>query len=219
MRYRITDYQAFLGGLAMLIIGLILSLKSIIYVNIEYYGSETIRARWLWEFALSLQILAFAFMWAAHHTRVIGATGRWRKRAIIHAILGLLAVTMPVGLMLLAAYMDWFRFPPSSDVVKRMIEFAALIWLFSNVALPMLLGLVYNNGVWSRFEQGGILGALKILLKRYWPGVLMIAGLVLSKSLESNLGYIFAPFLGYLQGSFGYFNKAFRPQTASALSS
>jgi hypothetical protein len=217
LKHRITDYQAFLGGVALIITGLVLFLKTVIYINIENYGSETIRARWLWELALSLQILSFAFMWAAHHGRVTAATGRWRRRTIIHAALGLGAVSMPMFLIIMAAFLDWFLYPPSADTIKSIIHVAVIFWAFSNVLIPLILGIIYRNGVWMLIADRGLFLAVAFLFKQYWPGILMVAGIVFSVTQNNNVGYILAPLLGYFQGSHAYFSKAFRVQVSKKI--
>lgn len=205
LRHRIKDYRAVYGALALVLIGLVLTLQSALYVNIGYFGPDIITARWHWELMLNIQILCFAFMWFSHHNRILFSEGRWRVRAIANFIMGFLAVGMPLFLTILGAGMDWYRNPPGPDVTKFMIRIAVGIWLVSNFLIPLLLPVVM-----SRKLKSVTFGFLTFSNLRHMVAGLMVLLLLCNDHLPANIGYVCAPFLCFLHGGLVYLEKSFR---------
>lgn len=202
----IKDYRAMYGAIALILIGAVLSLQSILYVNIDFFGRDIIRARWHWELMLNIQILCFAFMWFSHHNRILFSSGKWRVRAITNFLIGFGAVGLPIFLTILGAVMDWYRTPPGPDVSKFMIRLAVGMWLLSNFVMPGFQALFFRPDRIKTHRQNNVFARV-----RHIPAVLMIILLLANTYLPGNLGYVAAPFLCFLHGGLVYLEKALRP--------
>lgn len=192
------------GAIALALIGAVLSLQSTLYLNIDSYGVEIIRARWHWEIVLNIQILCFAFIWFSHHNRISYAEGRWKVRAIVNFLIGFAAVGMPLFLTVLGTYMDWYRTPPDTETAKYMIRVAVYIWLGSNFAVPLIQRTVVKT------KRARTTVGLRFGLVRHTPAFLVIPFLLLNEHLPNNFGYAVAPLLCFAHGALVYLEKAFR---------
>lgn len=201
---RIRDYRALYGAIALTLIGAVLSLQSTLYLNIDNYGVEIIRARWHWEIVLNIQILCFAFIWFSHHNRISYAEGRWKARAIVNFLIGFGAVGMPLFLTILGTYMDWYRSPPEVETAKYMIRVAVYIWFASNFAVPLIQSLMLKK------KRAPSTKGLRFGLVRHAPAFLAVLFLLMNKHLPHNLGYAVTPFLCFAHGALVYVEKAFR---------
>jgi uncharacterized membrane protein len=205
--YRIEDSRAFFGGLALVIIGIILSLMTAFYLLPDVFGHQTLVARWWWEIVLNLQILCLAFMWFCHHNRLILSSGWWRLRAISHFLTGMVSVSYPVGVLLISAYLDWFREAPPPMQVYRMIFLATLLWAVGTFVMPII------NWLFVRGEQtartAGPLGRNPVAwLGAFWPTFLAILIGAVEAVRGGVWGLTLIPLLLYLQGALPYFKKA-----------
>ncbi len=201
---RIKDYRALYGAIALALIGAVLSLQSMLYLNIDSYGVEAIRARWHWELVLNIQILCFAFIWFSHHNRISYSQGRWKARAIINFLIGFAAVGMPIFLTVLGTYMNWYRNPPEIETAKYMIRVAVYIWLASNFAVPLVQSLIVKK------KRARKAIGMRFGLVRHTPAFLVILFLLMNDRLPNNCGYAVAPFLCFAHGALVYLEKAFR---------
>ena len=208
---KIKDYRALYGALALVLIGLVLSLQSILYLHDDYFGREILTARWLWEIVLNIQILCFAFMWFSHHNRILFSHGRWRARAIMNFLIGFGAVSIPAVLMLLSAGFDWYRNPPSADTPKLLIGIAAVIWLISNFGVPTVQRFLLMH--WKKrqpIKEPTGSGAHNGFMFRHWPAALAVALLAANDFIGYEIGFFMAPFLCFLHGAVVYYVKAFK---------
>lgn len=199
------------GALALVLIGLVLSLQSILYLHEDYFGREIFTARWHWEIVLNIQILCFAFMWFSHHNRILFSHGRWRARAILNFLIGFGAVGMPAALMIMSASLDWYRNPPGSDVPKYLIGIAAMIWLVSNFLIPAIQKFALSRRkISGRSREPGGLLLVRAFLLRHLPAALAAVLLLANDFIGFEIGYIMAPFLCFYHGAIVYYRKAFK---------
>ncbi|MFC4347613.1 hypothetical protein ACFO5Q_07115 [Kordiimonas lipolytica] len=203
----IHDSRALMGGLAMMIIGAILSIMMAFYLLPDIFGEGALVSRWWWEIVLNLQILCLAFMWFSHHNRILYAQGWWRLRAITHFVTGVISVSYPVGIMLIAAYNDWFREGPTPSQVYLLVLGGIALWAVGNFIVPILVWLMVRSN-----QKQGNAPAMKfrpvVWVQAFWPtlAALMVAALVWWRQ-ESSLSTL-VPVLLYLQGALPYFRKA-----------
>lgn len=203
----IEDSRAFIGGLALVIIGAILSLMTAFYLLPDVFGDDALVARWWWEIVLNLQILCLAFMWFCHHNRLVQSSGWWRLRAVSHFLTGMISVSYPVGILLISAYMDWFRTPPPDAQVYGMIFLGAVLWAVGAFVMPIV------NWLMVRQEDGTILNqplGLNIVawVRAFWPTFLCLAIGAIEVARGGLAGLTLLPVLMYLQGALPYFVKS-----------
>lgn len=201
MESRIKDYRALYGAIALFLIGTVLSLQSMLYTNLDYFGPEITTARWHWEIVLNIQILCFAFIWFSHHNRILFSTGWWKVKAILHFMVSFAAVGMPAFLTILGAWNDWYRNPPGPEHSMLMIEFAIYIWTASNLVLPLVLKVLFKTK--RHNAPSRVLTAAKAA-----AAVTMLLLFLFNSYLPFNLGFFLAPFLCFLHGGLTYVEKA-----------
>lgn len=209
---KIQDYRALYGALSLVLIGLVLSFQFIFYLRDDDLSKEIVRARWHWEIVLNIQILCFAFMWFSHHNRILFSRGRWRVRAIVNFILGFVMVGAPTVIMLVAAILDWYHFPPDPGLPKFLLTIVISAWL--TVVLGAALIKTFfppRRKNHDRSKGSAASTATGGFLYRYWPGMLaaiMVAG---NEMTAGDVGLVLAVFLCFLQGASTYYIKAKKP--------
>lgn len=201
---KIKDYRALYGALALTIVGAFLSFHSLLHVNGAAFNASIISKRWYWELLLNAQILCFAFMWFSHHNRIAYSAGRWRVRAVTNFVISMAAVGMPIIMLILGAYYDWYRTPPSPETAKFTIRVAIYIWLVSNFAVPIAQAIIFRKAR----KKGRILSPIGVT--RHLVAVLMVILLACNAYLPANLGYTAAAFLCCFHGALAYVDKALR---------
>jgi len=203
----IEDSRAFIGGLALVIIGAILSLMTAFYLLPDVFGDEALVARWWWEIVLNLQILCLAFMWFCHHNRLVQSSGWWRLRAVSHFLTGMISVSYPVGILLISAYMDWFRTPPPPSQVFGMIFLGAALWAFGAFVMPIINWLMVRHENVPKINQA--LGLdITAWVRAFWPTFLGLAIGAIEATRGGLAGLTLLPVLMYMQGALPYFVKS-----------
>ncbi|NVJ97202.1 MAG: hypothetical protein HWE25_03560 [Alphaproteobacteria bacterium] len=203
----IQDSRAFLGAMAMVIIGIILSLMVAFYMLPEVFGKKALMARWWWEIVLNLQILCYAFMWFCHHNRIVHSSGWWRLRAVSHFIVGMISVSYPAGILLISAMMDWFRVPPSPTQVYITMIAAVALWAFGAFIMP-IVNWVMVRGQADDHTNIAATARVKRALKTFWPTLALFALGICEWSRGGLAGFALMPLLMYIQGALPYFAKA-----------
>lgn len=207
MLHRIKDSRAFLGALALLIVGVIMAFKVGFFFAPEIFGDGMLTSRWWWEIVLNLQILCLAFMWFCHHERMVQSEGRWRLRAIVNFIVGVISVSYPVMLLLIGAYLDWFRdIPPEKSVITLML-LAIGLWAVGAFVMPILTTLLVGR---ENLGEGGMHLGLKpsAWLRAFWPSFVVALIIAFGVLQNSEALYMFVPLFMYLQGALPYLHKA-----------
>ncbi len=204
---RIQDSRAFMGGLALLVIGFILSFMQAFFVSPTVFEHNLLVARWWWEIVLNLQIMCLALMWFCHHERILHAQGWWRIRAISNMIVGLLSVSYPIVVFIVAAYCDWFRAPPGYHETLFLLMCGLGLWAIGAFVLPSIYWFkaVGRQGRGGRLQGVSNLGNWGKLL---WPTLLVMALLGLGIGMGWKPLYVLVPFLVYMQGALPYMRKA-----------
>ncbi len=207
MSFRIKDSRAFLGALALLIVGVIMSFKVGFFFAPQIFGDGMLTSRWWWEIVLNLQILCLAFMWFCHHDRMVQSEGRWRLRAVVNFIIGTISVCYPVMLLLIGAYLDWFRaIPPESAVIRLMLVGIGL-WAVGSFVMPIFTMLLVGRE--NLGKSGDYLGLHPVAwLRAFWPSFMVALIIAVEWARGSELLYMFVPIFMYLQGALPYLNKA-----------
>lgn len=182
------------------------------YLLPDVFGDKALTARWWWEIVLNLQILSFAFMWFCHHNKLVLSRGWWRFRAVSHFATGVIAVSYPVLIMLISAYMDWFRIPPLQSQVYTLMFVGGALWAVGNFFMPILYWLMVRHENGGKTNPALKLGA-QTLFRAYWPTLLGIVIVWLEVERGGLVGFTLLPVLMYLQGALPYFVKS---QHASA---
>ncbi|WP_286828651.1 MULTISPECIES: hypothetical protein [Kordiimonas] len=207
MAVKIHDSRALMGGLAMMIIGAILSMMMAFYLLPDVFGEEALVSRWWWEIVLNLQILCLAFMWFCHHNRIIFSRGWWRMRAIVHFITGVVSVSYPVGIMLISAYMDWFREAPSERQVYLLMLGGVALWAVGNFVVPIIVWLMARPSARSD-DASPLKFRPHIWLMAFWPTLSALVIGIIVWWQQGGAVSILVPILLYLQGALPYFRKA-----------
>ncbi len=208
MAGKIQDSRAFLGALALLIVGAIMAFKVGFFFAPEIFGSGALTSRWWWEIVLNLQILCLAFMWFCHHNRMQQGEGRWRLRAVVNFIIGMISVSYPVILLIVGAYYDWFRIaPPESSVIVLMLAGIGL-WAVGAFVMPIFTTMIVGRHELGAAGEG--LGLNPVAwVKIFWPTFVVIALLVVEALRDSVTLYMLVPIFMYIQGALPYLKKAY----------
>ncbi len=210
---KIQDYRALYGALSLLLVGFVLSFQCIFYLRDDEFSKEIIRARWLWEIVLNIQILSLAFMWFSHHNRILFSQGRWRVRAILNFTAGFVAAGTPAAIMLVAAMLDWYRYPPDPGLPKQLIIKGIYAWLaiiFSSEVIGNFLR-PRRRGKQNQSKTRVVFTAKYDFFRRRWPAVLAAIFLAGNELVINDTGIILATFLCFLQGAVTYYRKALKP--------
>ncbi|WP_417451491.1 hypothetical protein [Kordiimonas sp.] len=207
MLTKIQDSRAFLGALALLIVGVIMGFKVGFFFSPEIFGTGMLTSRWWWEIVLNLQILCLAFMWFCHHNRLLQSSGRWRLRAVVNFIVGMISVSYPVMLLVIGAYYDWFRVPPPEASVVRLMLLALGLWALGAFVVPIFTILLVGNQ--NLGDSGRALGLEPVAwIKSFWPGFVVAAIIIVEILRDSTVLYMFVPLFMYWQGALPYLKKA-----------
>ncbi len=208
MAKKIQDSRAFLGALALLIVGAIMAFKVGFFFAPEVFGSGALTSRWWWEIVLNLQILCLAFMWFCHHNRMQQGEGKWRLRAIFNFIVGIISVSYPVILLVVGAYFDWFRVaPPEGSVVVLMLAGIGL-WAMGSFIMPVFTAMIVGRRHLG--AAGEALGFKPVAwAKTFWPTFVVVGLLVIEALRDSVTLYMFVPIFMYIQGALPYLKKAY----------
>lgn len=204
---RIIDIRSFFGALSLLIVGLLISIGNMFYFNLDYFGPDVFMARWWWEILLNFQILCYAFMWFAHHNRIMLSDGRRKRRAIIGFLLGIFAVSGPLILLAVGAYSGWFTNPSSENSIVFVHYIFVGFWVLISWVMPGLQAL-FSGAVFS--VQQTFFQRVWLWWRTYWIGILMIVLMIVGELSDYTFVYVLTPFLGYLQGALSYLKKSFR---------
>ena len=204
---RIHDSRSLLGGNAMVIVGVLLSLMMAFYMRPDVFGDDMLMARWWWEIVLNLQILCYAFMWFCHHNRMTHSKGWWRIRAISNFITGMVSVSYPAGILILSASMDWFRTDPDPKEVYLLILAGVALWAFGAFIMPIVNWLMVRGRL-EQQETLSVPGRMKAVLEAFWPTFLLLLIAALEWWRGGLTGYTVVPVLMYVQGALPYLVKA-----------
>jgi len=203
--HRIKDSRAFLGALALLIVGVIMAFKVGFFFAPEIFGDGMLTSRWWWEIVLNLQILCLAFMWFCHHDRMVQSEGRWRLRAIVNFIVGVISVSYPVMLLLIGAYLDWFRETPPEQSVITLMLLAIGLWAVGVFVIPIFTTLLVGQKNLGESSLGFNPSAW---LRAFWPSFIVVLIIAYGALQKSEALYMFVPLFMYLQGALPYLHKA-----------
>lgn len=196
-----------MGAIAMVIIGAILSLMVAFYLMPDVFGEKALLSRWWWEIVLNLQILCYALMWFCHHNRIVQSAGWWRLRAVSNFMVGMVSVSYPAGILLVSAWMDWFRTPPPEEQVYVIMLAGIGLWAFGAFVMPVL------NWAFVRHEQNPRVAMPLGPDPRAWLGAfgptlvaILVAAFEWWRGGLANFALL--PLLMYFQGALPYFQKA-----------
>lgn len=203
---RLTSNRALLGAIAMILVGIVLSMMSGNYIT-RLEADGLTRSRWWWELVLNSQILCAAFIWFSHIDRVKAAGERiWLVR-FLQMIFGMIAVLLPVWIAVAAAVFGWFEARPDRQTIDDVFLVCISVWF--GVAFIMWLLECKAHRRWIRpwFAR-----------RRYWhlapiatlPTVAAVALTVVELVRGGTQHYIYIPFLLYLQGAVPYVVQSIR---------
>lgn len=200
---RVADGRSLLGGIALIIAGVTLSLMVYLYFSNQFSGADVFRARWLWEIILNLQILCVAFMWFCYAERIRDPDKDKARQMKIRMGLSLFAVLVPVWIGILSASLGWFEELPPKHVIDTMFVVMVGYWLLA-VLIPRWLALVLEE------KKPGI----HLLIRRAQNGLtttpfLIAVAILLLDLLRGTENYYLAiPTLFYTQSAVPYLQSA-----------
>ncbi len=196
---RVKDGRSLLGGLSLIVAGIVLSAMSYLYFEQAYTGSGILRARWLWEIILNLQIFCLATMWFCYLERINGPDPIVAVQMRMRLALSLFAVLVPTWIALLSAYLGWFYVLPGKNTIDALLGTMVVFWTFASL-MPRL---------WKR-RRGADDKRVRLILRRKfhiaWSLPLIGAGAVIIIDLirRENTSYLWLPFLLYTQAAVPY---------------
>ena len=203
---KLVDMRALAGAIALVLVGLQLSVMNGVYF---FPGGDALRllqARWWWEISFNLQILCMVLMWICHHERVTDATG-WKKwRAIWRMLVGLAGVSVPSWVLVIGVSNDWFNNPPDILDIGYYAAVVFICWFLMAYLLPIIFSLALRRQDFIYFKAGISSGDGWISLMPF-----LVLGFValIEFPRGSNLPIVVWPFLTYLHGAIPYFYRAY----------
>jgi hypothetical protein len=193
------------GGIALILVGTILTSMLQQYFAGEYTGAGIIRSRWWWEIVLNLQILSVAFMWFCYVDRINDSHGPKKLVMRLRMFFGLAVILVPTWLALLSVYLDWFSVRPPLLAIDLLLCGMLGVWGLA-IFIPRLLILK------ARPEGYADATFVSLLKPAHWyslfPVYLLVGVLVLGISRSSEFQYQFIPLLLYAQAAMPYLESA-----------
>lgn len=202
---RVKDARSLLGGIALVITGVTLTLMVYLYFSDQYTGAQVFRARWLWEIILNLQILCVAFMWFCYAERIRDPDKRKAHQMIVRMGLSLFAVLLPAWVGLVSVSLGWFVELPSREVIDKIFIIMVGYWLLS-VLIPRWLALVLEEK-----KPGSHL--LVRRLRANWgtlPFITAMVILAIDMLRGTHHYYLAIPTLFYTQAAVPYLQSGFK---------
>jgi len=191
-----------MGGIALTIVGAILTSMLKLYFAGEYTGEGIVGSRLWWEVALNLQILSAALMWFCYADRIDENVGAMRRIMQLRMWFGLFVVFLPLWMAILSFYLNWFEVRPPIEIVNAMIYGMVVFWAIATL-LPRILMLKIKS---EKTPYRAVLANMKpthwySLAPTYFLVVIWIIGLW----DDSVIRYQYAPIMLYFQAAVPYF--------------
>lgn len=207
---KIEDRSAFAGALALLFVGMNLSVMMGFYFFPGGEAFSLLQSRWWWELSFSLQILCFALMWVCHHERMAEAEGWKKARAISRFLVGMAGVSTPSWVIVICAANDWFYHPLALMDLAYYAGVVFAFWVVLAYVLPVLIALMMRKPAFIHLGlKGQKNGGMWLLLS---PFILLFAVAAVEIPRGSHLHIVIWPFLTYLHGAMPYLVKAYAPK-------
>ncbi len=210
---KVSDFRALAGAVALLLVGIHLSIMSGLYFLMDRQSFEMFHTGWWWEIALNLQIVCYFLMYLCHRGRMQHEV-RWRRiRARFRFAIAMLGVSVPSILLIVAARGSWFEYPPEQHEVIFFISVVFGLWVLVSYILPYIVSRILPGKrlVHTRIGNTNGIGTLlyfsPLLLLLMLASVEMITG--------GKMHFILWPFFAYLQGGVLYLGAAFNPRNES----
>ncbi|MBL4640038.1 MAG: hypothetical protein JKY57_05860 [Kordiimonadaceae bacterium] len=202
----IRDSRAIFGAVAFLLTGAILSSMVYQYLAGEYTGAAIVRSRSWWEVVMNLQILSIAFVWFCYADRLQKREGKYKAVVMVRLFFGLLAVSVPLLIAVLSAFMGWFEVRPPAHIVDLILCVMVGFWAISTI-IPRVVavrahdGLVNFQAYWNYFRPKSLFSISPMIM----------AGLVLLTDFVFGVEnyYLAFPVLFYAQSAMPFFMRGF----------
>jgi len=205
----LNDWRAFAGALAILMVGVQLTVMMAFYFIPGGDAFALLSTRWWWEVALNLQILSIALMWMCHTERISSAAG-WRKfRAIVRLVVGLAGISTPFWTLVICARNDWFNNKPEPEALLFFGTVVFAVWLLLAYAVPLFVQLFMRGQNFIYATSGS--GSRRQVIWTFSPFLLL--GLLAAEETVrgGNMHFVMWPFLTYLHCAMPYLFRAFMP--------
>ncbi|WP_262694600.1 hypothetical protein [Kordiimonas aquimaris] len=199
----IKDTRSFFGAIALLIVGFLISLANAFYFYRDYFGDDIFMSHWWWEITLNFQILCLVLMWYAHSDRIMMASDVKKRMVIMQFCTEMIAVLALAALLILGAYVDWFRQPTIRPNIIAVHYVFSGTWLITT-CLIFLARRFSNTG-----EKTLNITVQKLILK-FWPAIILFALLGFGALTDYDFVYVLTPFFGYLQVALPYLRRSLR---------
>ncbi|MEX0298560.1 MAG: hypothetical protein AB3N28_05790, partial [Kordiimonas sp.] len=123
------ERRALFGATALMLTGTVLSIMSYHYFTGEFSEEGVARSRTWWEIVVNGQVLALAFMWFSFSDHFQTEDTKKLRLFRIRMTLGLLAVSVPAGILICAAIFGWFEHKAPLSVVHNIFVISIGFWL------------------------------------------------------------------------------------------
>lgn len=204
---RIKDLRAFSGGVALVLVGLQLSVMMGFYFIPGGEAFAILQSRWWWELALNLQIVCFFLMYLCHSVRMKESVGSKKLRAYWRFAVGMLGVSVPSWVTVIAANHNWFREPPKQADLIYFAGLVFILWVISAYVIPVVLSIVSPSKRLMGIPRS------RTEIKKFSLYLSPVICLILLYGMETVRGghshIIMWPFLTYFFGAVHYFKPAF----------
>lgn len=197
---------ALLGACGLILTGVVLSIMSYHYFTGEFSEDGVARSRTWWEIVLNGQVLALALMWF-NYSDEIQRTDHGKRGIIwLRMAMGMLAVSVPGVILIIAVIFGWFEHKAPVSVVHHIFVVSIGFWLVTilvnliavhysttgTISIKRAMGSFTPASIWLSLPLIGVTG----LLAFDW-----IAG--------AARWYYFVPVLCYSQAAMPFIERGF----------
>lgn len=199
------DLRALAAGIATVVIGAYATINIAFHFLPSLNDTPLLAQRWFWGFSFHLQFGCYFLVSLFHWGRVASADGRKKIWAIWQMLLALAFMSIPAISLAVVIANDWLTSAPSTRAVLTFCVLVPAFWIIGDVLVPSVrLVLRKRRGEpWQGRRRS------------FWavsPLALLVLIALVDLPRGGTLFLIALPVLCYIQGSIGYFDRAFRPE-------
>lgn len=212
----IEDGRALLGAFALILTGIVLSVMIYLYFSGNYGISAISTARVWWEIIMNFQVLSIACIWFCYANAIYIPVRNIAVLMRIRLCVAMFAVMIPLWIVLVSVFMNWFVQPPTLRVFEYILLFMFALWVFSTITPRVSQLRAYNKSIsfvslWH--------GSKTIRLASFLPLSILLMLVIYDMTIGKTYCYYCMPFLLYLQSAVPYLRKgiSFGERTAVAV--
>lgn len=199
------DLRALAAGIATIAIGAYAAVIVAYHFLPALSDYTLLSMRWFWDLSFYLQLGCYFLVGLFHVARVADAVQGKKLWAIWKMLLALGFMSVPAIALVVAIANDWLASEPPTSVFMAFCIALPALWIMGDLLVPAVRAIL-------RKRRGQPWHGRKRSLWATSPLALLVVIAIVDLP-QGGLNFLIAlPFLCYLQGSIGYFDRAFWPE-------